>query len=168
MSPFASEQRHVVCLLATDLDTVEPGSQSSYRSHSRPIISAVCRANSTASVTLTRKADGWWLTLTAEEEVSLQTQPEAPVVGADVGITHFLTTSTGKHYGSFQEASPSATAGPREAPPQGQAARLPERQGRNSALDARSQYLAPTVRQEINRARQLSGIRHTLAGQIAS
>jgi len=55
-----------------------------------------------SSVTLTRKADGWWLTLTYEEEVALQTGLDAPVVGVDVGITQFLTTSTGKHYGSFQ------------------------------------------------------------------
>src|SRR5262252_6616043 len=54
-----------------------------------------------SGVTLTRKEDGWWLTLTYEEEVPLQTPPDAPVVGVDVGITHFLTTSTGKHYGSF-------------------------------------------------------------------
>ncbi len=33
------------------------------------------------SVTLTRKADGWWLTLSYEEEVPLQTPPEALVVG---------------------------------------------------------------------------------------
>ena len=55
-----------------------------------------------SSVTLTRKTDGLWLTLTYEEEVPLQTPPEAPVVGVDAGITHFLTSSTGKHYGSFQ------------------------------------------------------------------
>jgi transposase len=47
-------------------------------------------------------ADGWWLTLTYEEEVPRQTPPEAPVVGLDVGIIHFLTTSSGKCYGSFQ------------------------------------------------------------------
>src|SRR5262245_20900039 len=54
-----------------------------------------------SSVTLTCKADGWWLTLTYEEEVPLQTPPDAPVMRVDVGITHFLITSAGKHYGSF-------------------------------------------------------------------
>src|SRR6476469_6985148 len=54
-----------------------------------------------SNVTLMRKPDGWWLTLAYEEEVPLQTPPDAPVVGVDVGITHFLTTSAGKHYGSF-------------------------------------------------------------------
>jgi transposase len=55
-----------------------------------------------SGVTLTRKADGWWLTLTYEDEIPLQTTSDAPVVGVDAGITHFLTTSTGKRYGSFQ------------------------------------------------------------------
>ena len=46
------------------------------------------------------QGDGWWLTLTYDEEVPIQTKP-APVVGVDVGIANFLTTSTGKHYGTF-------------------------------------------------------------------
>jgi hypothetical protein len=54
-----------------------------------------------SSVTLIRKPDGWWLTLTYEVEVPPQTPLDAPVVGVDMGITHFLTTSTGDHYGSF-------------------------------------------------------------------
>jgi transposase len=48
-----------------------------------------------------RKADGWWLPLTYEEEISLQTPRDAPVMEVDVGVTRFLTTSTGKHFGSF-------------------------------------------------------------------
>jgi hypothetical protein len=65
-----------------------------------------CLAGKTldSSVTLIRKPDGWWLTLTYEDEVTLQTSPSAPVVGVDVGMSHFLTTSTGKLYGSFQGA----------------------------------------------------------------
>jgi len=87
------------------------------------------RVNS--SVTLMRKRNGWWLTLTYEEEVPLQTPPDAPVVGVDVGITHFLTTSAGKHYSSFQgEARKAASARSAETPPQSQAAGVPEEAGR--------------------------------------
>jgi hypothetical protein len=84
-------------------------------------------------VTLLREADGWWLTLTYEEEIPLQTPPDAPVVGVDAGITHFLTTSTGKHYGSFQ-------------------GKLAQRHQQDRAKRRRNPRLARTVRQEINRA----------------
>jgi transposase len=53
------------------------------------------------SVTLNKRGDGWWLTLSYDEVVSIQTEPSAPVVGVDVGIANFLTTSTGRHYGTF-------------------------------------------------------------------
>jgi hypothetical protein len=54
------------------------------------------------SVQLNKRADGaWWLTLSYDEVVPLQTAPHAPVVGIDVGIANFLTTSDGKHYGTF-------------------------------------------------------------------
>jgi Putative transposase DNA-binding domain len=53
------------------------------------------------SVTLNKRGDGWWLTLSYDEVVSVQTEPSAPVVGVDVGIANFLTTSTGRHYGTF-------------------------------------------------------------------
>jgi transposase len=53
------------------------------------------------SVTLTRKPSGWWLTLTVQETIVATTRDESPVVGVDVGIVNFLTTSTGKRYGSF-------------------------------------------------------------------
>src|SRR5262249_13723045 len=53
------------------------------------------------SATLTRKQDGWWLTLSYDEQVPVESPNEAPVLGLDVGIAHFLTTSTGKHYGTF-------------------------------------------------------------------
>ncbi|MGB8345598.1 MAG: transposase [Ktedonobacteraceae bacterium] len=54
------------------------------------------------SVTLNKRDGTWWLTLTYDSIIPIQTQPDAPVVGIDVGIANFLTTSTGKHYGSFQ------------------------------------------------------------------
>ncbi len=57
-----------------------------------------------SSVTLNRRQDRWWLTLTT-------TQPLPPVapegargtVGMDIGIRHTLTDSTGKHYGAFSD-----------------------------------------------------------------
>jgi hypothetical protein len=55
-----------------------------------------------SSVTLNKRDGAWWLTLSYDEVVPRQTEPDAPVVGIDVGIANFLTTSTGKHYGTFQ------------------------------------------------------------------
>ena len=54
-----------------------------------------------ASVTLNKCDDGWWLTLSYDEVLILHTEPDAAVVGIDVGVANFLTTSTGKHYGTF-------------------------------------------------------------------
>lgn len=56
-----------------------------------------------SSVQLNQREGVWWLTLSYDEEISLETLPDAPVVGIDVGIANFLTTSTGKHYGSFHK-----------------------------------------------------------------
>ncbi len=53
------------------------------------------------SVTLNKRGDGWWLTLSYDRVVPVRTEPPAPVVGVDVGIANFLTTSDGKHYGTF-------------------------------------------------------------------
>ena len=53
------------------------------------------------SVTLNKRGDGWWLTLSYDEAIPVQTEPSAPVVGVDVGIANFVTTSTGRHYGTF-------------------------------------------------------------------
>src|SRR6266700_6402130 len=53
------------------------------------------------SVTLNKRGDGWWLTLSYDEEVPIQTGYSAPVVGVDVGIANFVTTSTDQHYGTF-------------------------------------------------------------------
>src|SRR5437879_4324077 len=54
-----------------------------------------------SSVTLNRREDAWWLTLTYDETVAAHTEPNAPVIGIDVGIANFLTTSDGKQYGSL-------------------------------------------------------------------
>ncbi len=53
------------------------------------------------SVQLNKRDDGWWLTLSYDEVVTVQTKPDAPVVGIDVGIANFITTSDGKQYGTF-------------------------------------------------------------------
>jgi hypothetical protein len=55
-----------------------------------------------SSVTLTRRSLAWWLTLTYDETVTVQTEPGAPVIGVDVGIANFITTSDSKTYGSFK------------------------------------------------------------------
>jgi transposase len=54
-----------------------------------------------SSVTLNKRADGWWLTLSYDENIQVQTDTSASVIGIDVGIANFLTTSDGKHYGTF-------------------------------------------------------------------
>ncbi len=54
-----------------------------------------------SSVQLNRRDDGWWLTLSYDEVVTVHTEPDAPVIGIDVGVANFLTTSDGKHYGTF-------------------------------------------------------------------
>jgi hypothetical protein len=53
------------------------------------------------SVTLNKRETGWWLTLSYDETVKVHTEPDAPVVGLDVGIANFVTTSDGRHYGTF-------------------------------------------------------------------
>ncbi len=53
------------------------------------------------STTLSKRKGVWWLTLSFDEEIPLQTAPAAPVVGVDVGIANFITTSTGQSYGTF-------------------------------------------------------------------
>ena len=56
-----------------------------------------------SSVQLNQREGTWWLTLTYDEEIVVETAPDAPVVGIDVGITNFITTSTGKHFGGIDQ-----------------------------------------------------------------
>jgi Putative transposase DNA-binding domain len=56
-----------------------------------------------SSVQLNQRDGVWWLTLSFDEEVTIHTPEASPVVGIDVGIANFVTTSTGKHYGSFHK-----------------------------------------------------------------
>jgi hypothetical protein len=106
-----------------------------------------------SSVTLRRKADGWWLTLAYEEEVPVQTSQEAPVIGVDVGIAHFLTTSTGKYYGTFQGKL--AEHHKRDREKHRRKAKLRaclKKKGVERLPSTRNAKLARCVRQEINRA----------------
>jgi transposase len=54
-----------------------------------------------SSVSLNKRKGDWWLTVTYDEEIAVSTAPDANVVGIDVGIANFITTSTGKHYGTM-------------------------------------------------------------------
>jgi transposase len=54
-----------------------------------------------SSVQLHKRENDWWLTVTYDEVVPIQTEPDAPVIGIDVGIANFLTTSDGRRYGTF-------------------------------------------------------------------
>ena len=54
------------------------------------------------STTLSKREDGsWWLTLTITEEVIAPSPNPEAVIGVDVGIKNFITSSQGKQYGSF-------------------------------------------------------------------
>lgn len=53
------------------------------------------------STTLNKRPDGWWLTVTYDKVVPVKTENLASIVGVDIGIANFLTSSTGKHYGTF-------------------------------------------------------------------
>jgi len=105
------------------------------------------------SMTLTRKANGWWLTLTMDEHLAATTTDESPVVGVDVGIANFLTTSTGKHYGSLQGKLARRHKLDREK--RRRKAKLRaclKKKGVTKLPSLTNQRLARHVRQEINRA----------------
>jgi putative transposase len=105
------------------------------------------------SMTLTRKPSGWWLTLTLNEQVAATTTDESPVVGVDVGIANFLTTSTGKRYGSFHGKL--ARRHQRDREKRRRKAKLRaclKKKGVTRLPELSNQRLARHVRQEINRA----------------
>jgi hypothetical protein len=105
------------------------------------------------STTLARKADGWWLTLSYEEQVPLATPTDAPVIGVDVGIATFLTTSDGKHYGTFHGTL--AARHKRDRDKRRRKAKLRaclKKKGVQRLPSTRNTKLARHVRQEINRA----------------
>jgi Putative transposase DNA-binding domain len=109
-----------------------------------------------SSVTLNKRGDAWWLTLSYDEVVPLETDPSAPVVGVDVGVANFLTTSGGQHYGTFHGKLRERQKRDREK--RRRKAKLRtclEKKGVKKLPSTRSksgQRLARQVRQEINRA----------------
>jgi|SRR5690349_13091448 len=110
-----------------------------------------------ASTTLTRKPDGWWLTLSYDEEVPVTTptNPEAPVVGVDVGIVHFLTASDGTQYGTFHgklAARHQRDRQKRQRKAKLRACLKQKGMEKDKLPSTRNHKLARTVRQEINRA----------------
>jgi transposase len=105
------------------------------------------------SMTLTRKSSGWWLTLTVHEYVATTTTGASPVVGVDVGIANFLTTSTGKRYGSFHGKL--ARRHKLDRDKRRRKAKLRaclQKKGITRLPSPTNQRLARQVRQEINRA----------------
>ena len=110
------------------------------------------------STTLYKRNGVWWLTLSFDEDVPLQTEVSAPLVGVDVGIAHFITTSTNKEYGSFHGKMVRQHKRDREK--RRRKAKLRaclEKKGTPkdklcSTSSATSQRLSRHVRQEINRA----------------
>ena len=111
-----------------------------------------------SSVTLNRREDAWWLTLTYDETVAVQTMPDAPVIGVDVGIANFITTSDGKTYGSFHGKLRERQKRDREK--RRRKAKLRKCLGKKgtpkdklpSTSSATGQRLMRHVKQEINRA----------------
>jgi hypothetical protein len=105
------------------------------------------------SMTLTRKLSGWWLTITVDEMVTPTTTEASPVVGVDLGIANFITTSTGKHYGTFHGKL--AKRHQRDREKRQRKAKLRaclKQKGVERLPSLTNQRLARHVRQEINRA----------------
>jgi len=104
-------------------------------------------------VSLTRKASGWWLTLTVDQHIEPTTTEQSPVVGVDIGIANFLTSSTGKRYGTFHGKL--ATRHKRDRQKRRRIAKLRaclKKKGIARLPSLTNQRLARHVRQEINRA----------------
>jgi hypothetical protein len=53
------------------------------------------------SLNLHKCENAFWLTFNCDQVVREQTESSSPVVGVDVGISNFLTTSHGEHFGTF-------------------------------------------------------------------
>src|SRR5262249_2781470 len=106
-----------------------------------------------SSTVLVRKADGWWLTLSFDEPVKIETPHDASVIGLDVGIANFLTTSAGKQYGTFNGKL--AARHKRDREKRRRKAKLRaclKKKGVKRLPSTRNKQLARHVRQEINRA----------------
>jgi hypothetical protein len=106
-----------------------------------------------SSTVLTRKADGWWVTLSYDEHIPVTTPKDAPVIGIDVGIANFITTSDGQHYGTFNGKL--AARHQRDREKRRRKAKLRaclKKKGATQLPSTRNKKLARQVRQEINRA----------------
>lgn len=109
-----------------------------------------------SSVILNKCHHSWWLTLSYDEMVVIQAELSTPAVGVDIGIANFLTTSTGKHYGTFHGKLRERQKCDREK--RRRKAKLRkclEKKGIQklpSTSSKSGQRLARHVRQEINRA----------------
>ncbi len=108
------------------------------------------------SVTLNKRGDEWWLTLSYDKVIPIQTGPSVPVVGVDVGIANFVTTSTGRHYGTFHGKLRDRQKRDRQKRRRkAKLRRCLEKKGIKklpSTSSKSGQRLARHVRQEINRA----------------
>lgn len=110
------------------------------------------------STTLHKRKGVWWLTLSFDVDVPLETSPAAPRVGVDVGIVNFITTSTNKKYGTFhgklaQRHKRDREKRRRKAKLRGCLAKkgIPKEK-LPSTSSASGQRLGRQVRQDINRA----------------
>jgi transposase len=110
------------------------------------------------SVALHKRRGAWWLTVSFDDEPALQTAADAPIIGADVGIANFLTTSDGRTYGTFHGKL--AKKHKRDREKRKRKAKLRaclEKKGTPkdklpSTSSATGQRLGRQVRQDINRA----------------
>src|SRR5258706_1088704 len=105
------------------------------------------------STTLTRKHDGWWLTLSYDEQVHVETPKDARVIGLDAGIANFITTSTGQQYGTFHGKL--AARHKRDREKRRRKAKLRaclKKKGVKKLPSTRNKQLARHVRQETNQA----------------
>jgi len=119
-----------------------------------------------SSVTLNKRDEAWWLTLSYDELVQVQTPPDAPIIGIDVGIANFITTSDGKQYGTFNGKLRERQKRDREKCRRKAKLRkclekkgVPQEQ-LPSTSSATGQRLTRHVRQEINRAVNLCFAEH--------
>jgi transposase len=108
------------------------------------------------STTLHKRKGVWWATLSFDQDVPIKTEQGAPIIGVDVGIVNFITTSTGKRYGSFHGKL--AKRHKRDREKRRRKAKLRACLQKKGVLklpstsSASGQRLGRHVRQEINRA----------------
>ncbi len=122
-------------------------------------------------MTLNKRGETWWLTLTYGEKKPAPPATLAPVIGIDVGIANFITTNTGEHFGSFDKklrqrhkrdrAKRRRKAKLRKCLEKKGVQKLPSTSSRTG------QHLARHVRQSINRAVNEYFTKHPDAPPIA-